>query len=376
MRQVAAEEVSAQGTQIVEVSNRNIGARLAALRSVVRGIGPQRIALQRHGPMLHGTLVASLSPSAALSSTESAQTPNPFSRLGLFANGTFSAGDKDVTSNEPGFDFNTYGGTAGVDYRFTNNVLLGAAFSYQATDADLDDTISIGLPGLANGGGVDTKGYTGSIYGTYYVSNKFYIDGIISFGWNDYETDRPITYNVGTDVNQVAHSDTDGTQFSFSFGAGYDFNTGGLTFGPFARINYINLDIDGYREEIGNTNPGFGWALEFDDQDVESLTSVLGVQASYAISTGLGVLLPQVRFEWEHEFKDNSRTITARFINDPARAPIAFSTDDPDRDFFNLGVGLSATFRGGVSAFVYYETVLGLEDLTRHSVTIGVRKEL
>jgi len=51
-------------------------------------------------------------------------------------------------------------------------------------------------------------------------------------------------------------------------------------------------------------------------------------------------------------------------------------TDAPDRNFFNIGVGLSATFRGGVSAFVSYETVLGLENITRHSVTMGVRKEL
>jgi outer membrane autotransporter protein len=142
------------------------------------------------------------------------------------------------------------------------------------------------------------------------------------------------------------------------------------------RINYIKLDIDGYREEIDNTNPGFGWALAFDDQDVESLTTALGGQVSYAISTGVGVLLPQVRFEWEHEFLNASRTLTARFINDPQRAPIRFVTDGPDRDFFNIGIGLSATFRGGVAAFVQYDTVLGLEDVTRHTVVLGVRKEI
>jgi outer membrane autotransporter protein len=161
-----------------------------------------------------------------------------------------------------------------------------------------------------------------------------------------------------------------------SFGTGYDFSTGGFTFGPFARVNYIMVDIDGYREEIDNTDPGFGLVLEFESQDVESLTSVVGAQASYAISTGLGVLLPQVRFEWEHEFKDESRTITARFVADPTRTPIEYVTDNPDRDFFNVGVGLSAIFRVGLSAFVHYETVLGLEDVTVHDIVLGVRKEL
>jgi outer membrane autotransporter protein len=219
-----------------------------------------------------------------------------------------------------------------------------------------------------------------SLYGIYYVSN-FYVDGIVTFGWSDVDIDRTIRYTIAavdgtTSVSQTARGDTDTKQYSLGFGVGYDFNAGGWTLSPLVRVNYIRLDIDGYEETIDNTNAGFGWALAFDDQDVESLTSVVGGQISYAISTAFGVLLPQVRGEWEHEFKDDRRTLTARFVHDPAGADILFSTDAPDRDFFNIGAGLSAVFRGGVSAFAYYETVLGLEDVTRHAVTVGVRKEL
>jgi outer membrane autotransporter protein len=268
----------------------------------------------------------------------------------------------------------------GFDYRLTDSFILGLAFSYQTTDADLD----------ASSGSVDTKSYNLSVYTTYYIS-AFYMDGIVTYGWNDYDIDRNIRYSVPesdennqptggtTTVNQTAKGDTDGRQFSFGFGAGYDFNVSGVTFGPFARLNYIRLDIDGYQEEIDDEDAGFGWALDVDSQDVESLISVLGGQVSYAISMGFGVLLPQVRFEWQHELADDSRTITARFVHDPGfpeRTPINYRTDDPDRDFFNVGGGLSATFRGGISAFVYYETVLDLDDVTAHNVVLGVRKEL
>jgi outer membrane lipase/esterase len=380
--QVAAVEVATQGTLSVETSTRNIGARLAALRAATIGVSVRRFALHPQEPTPPVTLVASLSQYAAVGSAVPAETTTPFRRLGIFANGTYTFGDKDETRSgamnniiEPGFDFDTFGATVGVDYRFTDSFILGLAFSYQATDADLD----------ASSGNVDAKSYNVSVYGTYYIA-AFYIDGIVTYGWNDYDIDRNIRYTIDADgdpetpetttVNQTAKGDTDGRQFSFGFGVGYDFNVGGLTFGPFARLNYIRLDIDGYQEEIDNEDDGFGWALEVDNQDVESLISVLGGQVSYAISTGFGVLLPQVRAEWQHEFQDDSRTITARFVHDPERAPINFRTDDPDRDFFNVGAGLSATFRGGVAAFVYYETVLELEDVTAHSFVLGVRKEL
>jgi uncharacterized protein with beta-barrel porin domain len=113
--------------------------------------------------------------------------------------------------------------------------------------------------------------------------------------------------------------------------------------------------------------------LAINEQDVESLTWALGGQVSYAVSTGFGVLVPQLRFEWEHEFLDSERTITARFVADPANTPILLQTDNPDRDYFNFGAGLSAVFQRGVSAFVYYETVLALRDVTAHQVAVGLR---
>jgi Autotransporter beta-domain len=88
------------------------------------------------------------------------------------------------------------------------------------------------------------------------------------------------------------------------------------------------------------------------------------------------VLLPQVRIEWEHEFKNNSRLLAARFINDPGNQPILFATDGPDRNYANIGVALSATFRGGISAFIDYETVLGLANVSWHGITLGIRGEL
>jgi outer membrane lipase/esterase len=413
--EMSTKEVSSQGTSSIETSNiqfTNVSARLAALRSGVRGLSLRGLAFNVNGKPLPDTLLAGLLPAQATSDSVSADggnifprfkawsqrhtpigpmaanpssqgtsravsatdEPSPFGRLGVFLNGTISFGDKDSTSRETGFDFDTYGVTGGLDYRFTDNFILGAAFGYANSNADFS----------ADGGDLDTDAYSVSIFGTYYV-NRFYIDGIVNFGWIDYETNRNIVYSVPrtdrvgnvlpgtTSVNQTANSETDGMQYSFSVGAGYDFTTGGFTFGPYARVNYLKADIDGFDESIGNANPGFGLALAIDNQDVESFTTAFGAQGSYAFSTGFGVLVPLMRLEWEHEFLDDRRTVTARFVNDPTRTPISLDTDDPDRNFFNLGFGLSAVFARGMGAFVYYETVLGLRDVTAHNIALGVR---
>jgi uncharacterized protein YhjY with autotransporter beta-barrel domain len=393
LRQVASEEVASQGRKAVETSTKNIGARLAALRRGASGINIQGLGVNSQEPTLPGTLVAALGPFAAVSSTTTTTTtttPSPFAGLGLFANGLFAVGDRDPTSNEDGFDFHTYGVIAGVDYRFSPKLVLGAAFTYQSANSDLDNPSSLVSPTFstsANAGSADTRSYGFSLYGTYYVLEQLYVDGIVSFGWNNYSLARVIGYNLGPTstgtgpdgttkpVNQIAQADPNGHQYSFSVGAGYEFRQGAWTFGPVARLQYFRLDIDGYQETINNMNAGFGWALAQASQDVESLTTVLGGRASYAISTGLGVLLPQVRIEWEHEFKNDSRLLTARFVNDPVGQPILFTTGNPGRNYANLGVSLSATFRPGIAAFIDYETVLGLADFSGNFITLGVRGE-
>ena len=382
---LAPEEIAGQGKSAVETSNRNIGTRLATLRGGVTNLGFRRFALQNDAPAVPYTLVASLAPFAA-SSVVAASTPTNFSRLGLFANGTFTGGDKDVSGQEAGFDYTTFGLTLGTDYRFTDNFVLGATFNYLSNNIDFDTTA---INNTQSGGGIDTQSFGFSLYSTYYVSNQFYVDGIFSFGRNNYDIDRRIIYSIPsttrggalivpgttTTVNQTATGDTNSTQYSISVGVGYDFYVQGFTLTPLARLEYSRLNIDGYQEAINNTANGFGLALAFNDQHVDSLVSVLGGQASYAISTGIGVLLPQLRVEWRHEFDNDARTITSRFVNDPARTPLVLGTDNPDRDFFTLGTSLSATFRGGVAAFVSYETVVGLVRVTAHSVVGGIRFE-
>jgi hypothetical protein len=77
-----------------------------------------------------------------------------------------------------------------------------------------------------------------------------------------------------------------------------------------------------------------------------------------------------------HEYSAKSRKIEASFVEDASGTIFSAETDDPDRDFLNYGVGLSAVFTNGKTAFIDYERVVGMDDWSTNYITFGFRWEL
>lgn len=116
--------------------------------------------------------------------------------------------------------------------------------------------------------------------------------------------------------------------------------------------------------------------MAFADQTVESVTTTLGGQVSYPVSTSWGVLMPTVRGEWHHQYEDSSRNIAVRFLGDTTSG-MAFNTvsSSPDRNYFTVGTGVSGTFAQGLSAFFNYDALLGYRSVESHLFTLGARME-
>jgi len=332
--------------------NTNIGLRLAALRRTPSLPAEKSLGGLPSSPGGQPGLLAGLA--ALTGGGASADSSSILSRLGTFATAQGSFGDQDATTAEPGFDFHTAGITLGADYRFTEQFIFGLAFGYLRSKMNFD----------SSAGDSTINGYSLSAYTNYYILDPLYVDGIITFGWNDYSTERNIPGATAT-----ANGRTNGTQLGISTGTGYNFNAGGLTFGPTFRVNYVHVHIDSYQES--GANP---FNLQIGSQTIESVTTALGGQMTYAIGMSWGVLMPLLSANWQHEYKNNARTTTGSVVAQPSTSVIV-QTNNPDRDYANLGVGVSATFRGGTSAFVHYEEVLGLSNFTNHSFNAGFRME-
>ena len=356
IRQLTPKQGPAQGTSSIEANNRqfdNIASRMASLRGGVTGISVSGLNLQYAELSLPGSVFDTQS------DIPSGDSPLLIGKLGIFINGSVSFGDKASSSNELGFDVDTKGLTFGMDYRFSDKFIAGGAMGYINNKTDFD----------SNSGGMDVDGYTLSAYSTYYHDENSYLDAIFTVGWNDFNNSRSINIGGGFPAAEIK-GDSRGQEYALSVGGGYDFYHDSFSFGPVARINYIRADINSYAESSST-----GFELVYGSQNIVSLTSTLGGQLSYAISTPGGIFTPQLLFEWAHEFKNDSRFITASFLYDTSSSPLPFSllTDDPERNYFNLGVGLSATFAEGKSAFIFYETNLQREDIDLDTFSAGLR---
>ena len=348
--------------------SRNISRRMAALRGGATGLSFQGLGMNIKGQSLPIDRLARQFLSGGQGGGASADSALLGSRLGIFVTGDISWGEKDDTELESGLDFKTYGITAGADYRITDRFILGGAVGYMSEKADLND----------DGGDLDTSGYSFSIYGTYYSEKDYFIDFSTTYGKNDFDQTRRLRYQLDglANVDQEISADYNGDMYGFSIGSGYDFNRGGWTFGPRVDLDYLKSEVDGFSEQASSPDAdGGGWATRIDGNDQEWLTLQLGGRVSYAHSTTWGVLIPYGRLDWLHEFKDNSQIITGYFMDDPGGNPINIFTDDPDRDYLRLRLGLSAHLQDGVTGFIDYGTILANSQWSGNTISAGFRVE-
>jgi outer membrane autotransporter protein len=318
-----------------------------------------------------GTLPLSFLPSAIVDGGGGSEEAGAgFERWGFFATGTIGRGKSRGNDHAPGFDFDTGGITAGVDYRFSDRLVGGASLGYARYDSEL----------RGGAGALDTRGWTVSGYASWFNERNWYIDGVLSYGSNDYTLDRRLAYSITalgggrTSVDQRARGDTDGTMLGGALSLGRDIQRGPWTLSSYLRGNFTRVELDGYEERmLAGTGSGLG--LAFDGRTLNSLTSALGGKATYILSRDWGVLMPHAQLEWEHEFRDDPARLVARFVHDPTGTRFEQSGTDIDRNVFNVGVGVSALFPGGRAVYVYYEQLMGASRLSQGTLSLGARFE-
>lgn len=280
--------------------------------------------------------------------------------LSVFASTDYQAFDQDSNRFEGGFSRDTAGGTVGVDYLFGNGLVLGTAVNYAHEFGNYDGV----------GGGFDHDAYGVQVYGSFVPIPNLFIDTVLGYTRKDYGFERRASISLvpGRIVAGSTSGDTDGNEFRVSFNTGYDFQLGSFTVGPRVGVSYRETTMDGFRES-GNT----GLELAYDNQNVQSLTTTAGVYGSMAVSTGFGVIVPQGTFEYVHEFLDDQRSVGFRLVQEVAQQRFLFQTDKPDRDYFNLAVGVAMVLPNGFQPFLNFRELVAYRDRSSHTVTLGLR---
>jgi outer membrane autotransporter protein len=370
IQNISTEEIALTGQTTARTSNAQVVTAMARIQELLGGGGGFRVAALDE---VKGETVFAYTPGGDSDygvRGGAAGSDDP-SRFGGFINIIGSFGDKDETSREAGFDFDTVGVQAGLDYRLTDNFVFGGAFGYSHLNSDFKQSVNV------DGGGVDADSYGFSLFGLYYLEN-FYFHGLAGYARNEYDVKRKV-FIASQDPNQVVDatgkSSPDANTYLISGGGGYDFTYDAWTLGPIVRADYIHSDIGSYNESgAGALN------LRVQSQTIKSLTTHVGAQTSYSQSTKFGILSPYVRATWVHEFENDGRFIRSFYINEfvPAGESatiLPVESEDPDRDYGRLSLGLSGVFPHGFQGFLQYERWVGLDDINDNVFTLGFRGE-
>jgi uncharacterized repeat protein (TIGR01451 family) len=361
-----AEVQARTGQAAVAAQFENLKARMAALRQGGAGTSGAALTLTGAGGQvpLAGLVAALLGDDAPTGAGAG------FSRWGWFASGNVGRGESDPTSLAPRYDFDIEGITVGVDYRASDQLVVGGALGYTAQDTDL----------AAHGGSIAMHGTTVSAYASWY-RRDWYLDGWLGVGGNDYDMVRRIAYTVplpgggAAAVDQRARVSTGGSDRSAAFTLGRDFHRDAWAFGVYGRALYTRLAFDAFTEHLQGAQPGSGLGLRVEAREVTALSSVLGSKVDYAHATSWGVLMPHFELEWQHEYRSDPDAFRAFLVDDPTGTPIVVSGDAMDASYLRVGFGLSLVLGHGRSGFVNYTRVVGREGLSQDNLALGLRVE-
>ena len=259
LQQIATEEFGATQTMASDLSSSRMDpviTRLVELRAGARGFSV--VAL------LPGDTSEALAANGVSNSSASlggAAGDDLGSRLGGFFNASYGTGDNDGTDRTNSFDFDSYNITAGMDYRISDDLVVGGAFNYYEINSDFDKTPEV------SGGSTDVDGWGASIFGTWYKDN-LYVDAIAGYASSDYDTDRKIFIPSSNPsvpgIVETATASPESDDYTFGIGAGYNFNHDALNWGPYFRATYIKVEIDDYREKGAETS-GLNLAVKGQD---------------------------------------------------------------------------------------------------------------
>ena len=375
-RHYETEETFSQSSAVLASATRqmgNIRSRLDKLR--ISG-GKRGVDISNASLNIEGTSIpVGMFGGAAGDSNELLEN----SRWGLFANGEYAFGDKDqgkdliVSTGGRNFDFHSKGLTFGADYRLSGEkIILGGAIGYK--DFDVDFTTQSGY--------VNTKGHNLSVYGTYLVSDKSYIDVILGVGKDSVDSRRPVNNDGSNNIKQketFAIGKPSGKEFTFSVGGGYEFHQEKWSLTPYGRLDIIKGSIDAYTETTSHSSAKTS-LVSINKQSIESLTSTIGVNANRVISTSKGVFMHHASIEWIHEFKgrggisgkslfleDNILGLSSGFKETNRR--------NIDKNYFNIGAGISTVFPKGRSAYLDLKSRLGDSSIKDNAIKVGFRWE-
>ena len=247
---------------------------------------------------------------------------NIFKRGAMWVQGLFNKSKLDDTSKAKGFDADS------------NGIAFGA-------EKFVTDDTKVGI------------GYAAILYGEYKPSN-WYVNGIATYGWSDYEESKSV---AGVGVK----ADYDVETFGLQAMTGYDMNINGLGITPEAGLRYVHIKQDAYKDSADQR-------VSANDSDI--LTGVIGAKVSknFELSNGMNIK-PEARIAATYDLFNDDVNSVVTLANGSA---YAVEGEALDRFGMEFGAGVTAEVNDKVELSLGYEGKFR-EDYQDHTGLINAK---
>lgn len=288
---------------------------------------------------------------AATRQVDAGQTSEAKGGLGVWTAGAIDWGRRDAQGQRD-YRFSTSGVSAGVDMAVSDRWVAGVGLGYghDRTRVGDKDTLS------------EADSYVGALYGSWRATDDLIVDGVLGYGSLSFDSRR-----WSSDADQFAFGERSGSVLFGSASVALERSAPGLTWAPYARLQFGKVDLDGFTE----TGAGV-FALKYDAMTVDTLAAGLGASFDWTLQRRSGVLTPNLRVEWRHEFEGADDQIVS-YADWLASPDYRVGLEHWARDSLSLGMGVQWRAVSGWSYGADYSGQAG-SDLISHSLKLSLSK--
>ena len=248
-----------------------------------------------------------------------------------WSEGSVSFGKIGETNLSSAQDMTSLGISIGADKKVNENRLLGVVLRVGNNDVD------VGTYGSA----VDTDAISLSLYGSNGLNEDQFLDHVIGVSLLNSDIVRKNSGNTNTQTG-----DRDGKQIfsSLKFGREFEYNDMNIT--PTGRMDGSFTHLNAYTES-GNE------AIKYNDQDIVSLMTSLGMMIDRDISLENSIVISRVNLEYGKDFASSSKVVT-RYTSDN-NTTYSYQANKQDRDILTAGFGFDFTHIQGLTISADYQ---------------------
>jgi autotransporter-associated beta strand protein len=280
------------------------------------------------------------------------------SGLGGWLDGYLLLGGVEGSSNSADTEFTIYGTAGGIDYRLTENLLLGVSAAWSRTNLSASSRNTWG----------HHYTYQGALYGAF-STDHFYLGVIGRYGRSRFSTERYLGFGS---IYERPEAHFSGREYSGYAELGIAaFDLAGVQLQPMASFLYTHLYQDGFTESREVDVDSLRLTVE--GQKMDSMIGAAGLRLyrSFEMMDGYRII-PELRASYGYEFGDTDRVVNADFADFPELQTGAFEVEGAEsgRHMGTIGAGWTVVLNPISSLYFNYDANLA-SDLFAQSFTIG-----